>query len=146
MKKAIITVIRDTYTSNSTQGKLYINEQYVCETLEDVCRDFNLDGDLNDPGEKKVYGFTAIPAGVYKLKIYQSPKFKRKLFWLQNVPGFEYVLIHNGNFIKDTLGCILVGSKRGTDVLVDSRKALDKLTEFTFGKFDEYELHLIDKK
>ena len=58
--KAFIRVERDTYTKVSTIGKLYINNEYICDTLEDTCRDLNRDGDLKDTGVKKVYGETAM--------------------------------------------------------------------------------------
>ena len=46
--KAKIKVIRDNFTDKSTQGKLYLNDEYVCETLEDKCRDYNHEGDYRD--------------------------------------------------------------------------------------------------
>lgn len=42
MSKATIKILRDNYTTKSTQGKLYLNDVYICETLEDVCRDVDL--------------------------------------------------------------------------------------------------------
>lgn len=144
--KAVLTLKRDTYTSKTTIGKLYLNDIFICDTLEDVCRDINRDGDLNDVGETKVYGETAIPSGTYKFIINMSPRFKKLLPRLQNVPGYDGVLIHSGNFAKDTHGCILVGT-RGVDCLLGgtSMKALAKLmTEL--GKYTEYQIIIIDKK
>lgn len=66
--KAILTLKRDTYTSKTTIGKLYLNDVFICDTLEDVCRDINKDGDLDDKGETKVYGETAIPTEVVDTK------------------------------------------------------------------------------
>ena len=37
------------------------------------------------------------------------PDFHKGMLWLQDVPGFEYVLIHKGNTDEDSAGCILVG-------------------------------------
>lgn len=48
--KAILTLKRDTYTSKTTIGKLYLNDVFICDTLEDVCRDINRDGDLDAAG------------------------------------------------------------------------------------------------
>ena len=144
--KAILTLKRDTYTNKTTIGKLYLNDVFICDTLEDVCRDLNKDGDLNDLGESKIYGETARPSGIYKVIINMSPRFKKLLPRLIDVPGYDGVLIHMGNFAKDTHGCILVGT-RGIDVLQGgtSLKALAKLmTELT--KYDEYQIIIIDKK
>jgi hypothetical protein len=48
-----------------------------------------------------------------------------------NVPSFSYILLHAGNRVQDTLGCLLVGFQRGSDdngpVIWESRKAEDEL-------------------
>mgnify|MGYP003435238428 FL=1 len=72
--KANLKLLRDTYTNKTTIGKLYLNDVFICDTLEDVCRDLNKDGDLDDKGETKVYGETAIPSGTYKMIINMSPR------------------------------------------------------------------------
>lgn len=104
-----------------TIGRLYIDGVYFCDTLEDKVRDYNKDGDLNDPGETKIYGETAIPYGTYEIRLTYSPKFKRKLPLIMNVPGFDGIRMHRGNFPKDTLGCILVGENREKGVVLNSK-------------------------
>lgn len=98
-----------------TIGKLYINDLYFCDTLEDVVRDIAADG------SGKVYGATAIPAGQYEVKLTYSPRFKRVLPLLCNVPFFTGVRIHAGNTANDTEGCILVGKNRVVGKVLDSR-------------------------
>lgn len=146
MKEALITVQRDTYTTASTIGKLYVNNKFICDTLEDVCRDKNKDGDLDDAGETKVFGETAIPAGRYKLIINISPRFKKLLPRLIGIKDFDGVLIHAGNRPIDTHGCILVG-ERGTDCLKGgtSVNALNKLMS-ELKLYDVYEIQVLDKK
>jgi hypothetical protein len=107
-----------------TIGKLTNGDVYLCDTLEDKVRDlqdYNHDGDFNDQEEGKVYGETAIPAGRYKILFVYSPKFKRWLPYLSDVPGFKGILIHAGNSIKDTLGCILVGENKIKGGVINSR-------------------------
>lgn len=106
---------RTVYTDKSTIGELYVDGLFECYTLEDVVRN------------KKIYGETAIPAGSYHVKITQSPRFKRELPLLLNVPGFEGVRIHPGNSAQDTEGCILVGLDKGADFIGRSRQAFDAL-------------------
>lgn len=144
--KAKIKVIRDNFTDKSTQGKLYLNDEYVCETLEDKCRDYNHDGDLDDAGETKIYGETAIPLGIYKITIAPSPHFKFNTPRLQGVKNYSGVLIHPGNWVTDTLGCILVGFQRGKDCIKvgTSKKAFDLLMD-KLKQFSEYEIEIIDK-
>lgn len=55
-----------------------------------------------------------IPAGVYDVEQYTSPK-HGDVWQVMNVPGRSNIEIHAGNFaIKDSLGCILVGDSLGT--------------------------------
>jgi len=99
---------RDTYTI----GKFYIDDRYYCDALEDMVRDTNKDGDLNDPGEAKVMHETAIPYGRYEVIVNHSPKFKRFLPRLLNVPHFDGILIHSGNQASDSSGCIILGENK----------------------------------
>lgn len=124
-----IQVIRETFTSKSTIGKMYIGGRFFCYTLEDVDRDKNKDGDLNDEGEQKVYGQTAIPRGKYKVTLEMSPSFKKITPKLHNVVGFEGILIHEGNFEKNTRGCLLVGESKGIDFIGNSKMAFAKLMD-----------------
>ena len=48
-----------------TIGKFYVNGEYFCDVLEDPVRDLNKDGDLDDAGEGKIPGNTAIPYDTY---------------------------------------------------------------------------------
>ena len=124
-----IQVIRETFTDKSTIGKMYIGGRFFCYTLEDVDRDKNKDGDLNDIGEQKVYGQTAIPKGVYPVTLTMSNRFKIVMPLLNNVPGFEGIRIHNGNSSEDTHGCLLVGESKGKDFIGGSKMAFAKLMD-----------------
>lgn len=70
-----------------------------------------------------------IPEGVYQLEIRYSPRFKRPLPHLLEVPGRSDILIHSGNWPRDTEGCLLVGLQLGTDMILQSRAALDPLIQ-----------------
>ncbi len=111
---------RTELNSQYTVGKLYYNDVYICDTLEDTYRDLSK--------EQKVYGKTAIPEGEYKIRLNYSPKFKRTMPYLLDVPHFTYIMIHWGNTVKDTAGCILVGENKGK-VLINSRKTFEKVFE-----------------
>lgn len=104
-----ILLKRIAWGKNYTIGKLYLDGQYFCDTLEDVDRDLNKDGDIDDKGEEKVYGETAIPAGKYNVELTMSARFGRVLPLIKDVPHFTGIRIHRGNTSFDTHGCILVG-------------------------------------
>ena len=131
--------LKDTYTI----GKLYINDIYFCDTLEDKVRDLNKDGDLDDIGEGKIYGETAIPYGIYKIVITYSPKYKRYMPLLLNVKGFEGIRIHPGNDNGDTEGCLLVGENKVKGKVINSKVTYDKLYLLLKEIFDnKEEIHI----
>ena len=105
--------------NNYTIGTLFINGERFCDTLEDKNRDINRNGKF-DGKEKKVQGETCIPFGTYKVTLNLSPRFKRPLPRLLDVPNFEGALIHRGNTAKDTEGCILVGENKVKGKVINS--------------------------
>ena len=112
----------DTYTV----GKIYIDGIYFSDTLEDANRDNDKDGDLD---ETKVFGETCIPFGTYELIVNYSPKFKRFLPRLLNVPSFDGILIHNGRTAEHSHGCILVGRNTIKGQLTDSTNYMNLLVQ-----------------
>ena len=106
---------RESYTI----GRLYIDGERFCDTLEDRVRDLSK--------EAKVKGRTAIPTGRYRLVLTYSPRFKRILPLLVDVPFFSGVRIHRGNTAKDTEGCILVGFNREVGKVLESAVTEQKL-------------------
>ncbi len=110
-----------------TPGKMYINGFFYAYTLEDVVRDKNNDGDLQDPGETKVYGKTAIPCGKYEVVLTLSNRFKKTMPLLLDVPGFTGIRIHGGNTDEDTLGCPLIGAVKEGNVISRCKEKVDGL-------------------
>lgn len=106
-------------TNTFTIGELYINEKYVMDTLEDRVR----------PEGEKIYGKTAIPEGIYEMVLSYSPRFKKILPEILNVPNFTGIRIHCGNSSADSSGCILVGTWDGEkeDWISDSKIAFNEL-------------------
>lgn len=111
---------------NYTIGKLHINDVYFCDTLEDKVVDVDKSGKI-DNGEVKIYGQTAIPYGKYKVVLSYSPKFGRIMPRILDVPGFNGILIHIGNTIKDTDGCILVGKNKTVGMVNESTTTFNEL-------------------
>lgn len=111
----LLTLKRTYKGPEYTIGKLFINGKYFCDTLEDAVREIKI------PNE------TAIPFGTYEVIISYSPRFKKNLPLLLNVPNFEGVRIHSGNSHKDSSGCILLGFNKAKGKVLDSRVTFTKL-------------------
>ena len=109
-------IFKDTYT----EGWLSVDGLIFCDTLEDRTRDFNKDGDLNEPGEEKIYGETAIPFGRYRVRLSMSNKFKKVLPEIIGVKHFEGIRMHGGLKPEHSLGCILVGKYNGDGKLTNN--------------------------
>ena len=115
----ILTLRRIALKPTYTIGRLYVDGERFCDTIEDRVR---------KPGEK-VPGETAIPAGTYKVVITRSPKYRKDLPLLLNVPGFAGVRIHSGNTAKDSEGCIIVGKNDRVGWVSNSRVTMSALME-----------------
>jgi hypothetical protein len=128
---------KETYTI----GKLYINGEYFCDTLEDKDRGLNQNMPISYIKDTKVYGQTAIPTGSYTLSLdVISPKFSKmdyyynicegKLPRLLDVPAFTGVLIHvaDGSRGAELLhGCIGVGKNKIKGGLLEGKETFEKL-------------------
>lgn len=108
---------------DKTPGELLVDNVHFGWMLEDPVRDKNNDGDLDDEGEEKIYGNTAINYGTYRVITSFSNRFKKKMIQLINVRGSNIkfgdksidacgVRVHGGQTTADTLGCPLLGAKR----------------------------------
>ena len=105
-----MTLFREPSTTEATPGRLLVDGQFECFTLEDVMREV-----AGQPVSAwKIPGRTAIPAGTYRVVVSLSQRFHRELPLLENVPGFEGIRIHGGNDAGDTEGCLLVGKVRNS--------------------------------
>ncbi len=114
-----LTLTRTSRQAECTTGVLYLGKERMAHTLEPRWRDLGK--------EQKVAGQTAIPEGTYEICLEVSARFKRLMPYLMNVPGFTGILIHCGNTVADTEGCILVGKRSVNDRLSMSRSAFNKL-------------------
>lgn len=110
----MFTIIRKIGNDKCIHGELFYGGELLCYTLE------RPRGSTN--GEP-----VCIPSGTYKTKMVYSPHFKTKLPQLLDVPSRTNILIHAGNYVKDTDGCILVGLDSRVFYLEHSKEALAKV-------------------
>lgn len=116
--------IKDKYTI----GNLFVGGVFFCNILEDKVIDLNKNGTF-DCGEFKIKGHSAIPYGTYEIDITYSPKFKRELPILLNVPHFDGIRIHRGNTPFDTEGCLIPGENKEVGKVLNSTKYEVELTK-----------------
>lgn len=123
---------------NYTIGHIYIDGEYICDSIEDKDRGLTDQMSEQDIKKTKVVNETAIPTGTYKLTLdVVSPKFIQKLYYynfckgklprLLGVKGFNGILIHKGNTQKDSSGCIIVGYNKEKGKVINSQEAFEKL-------------------
>ena len=132
MKTAIL--IRDETLSDCIRGTLYLGYKKF-EILERRW--------VNNKRNK-----SCIPQGSYKvhpLKRSSSGKY-RDVFHIQDVKDRSGILIHNGNLAKHSLGCMIIGKKRGSlakqNAVLGSRSALRELNA-ELKDVDEFQLVVI---
>ena len=133
-----LTLKRVAKKAKYTIGKLYINGEYFCDTIED--RDRGLDQSMTEANIRKikVYGETAIPTGKYEILMNTiSGTFSKKPLYkefckgivprLKYVKGFSGVLIHSGVDQNSTYGCIIVGQNKVVGKVINSWVTYKKL-------------------
>lgn len=115
------------FDESFTLSRLYVDHQFECYILEDRVRQPS-SGTL--PINKwKIPAETAIPVGTYNTVIDMSPRFKKLMIHLLDVPGFTGIRCHPGNSSHDTEGCLITGKERNEKLgeVSSSRLALAAL-------------------
>ena len=117
-----IEVLRYSSGVDSTLGILSEigpeGREFLAYTLEDEFR------------EEKVSAETRIPEGTYDVKLRTTGGFHSRyaakfgdwhkgMLHVQDVPGFEYILIHTGNTDEHTMGCLLVADSSTQNITKD---------------------------
>jgi hypothetical protein len=112
-----LLIIRETFTEESTIGNLHLNGEWLCDTLELPYRD----------NQRSI---SCIPAGQYKVRLRTARESATREYLhllVEDVKDRSHILVHIGNFPKDTKGCILVGIGREQDFVKNSRLAMELL-------------------
>ena len=122
-----------------TIGRLYIDGEYFCDTIEDKDRGLRQDLPLSVNKKRKVQNETAIPTGRYRVTLgVKSPKMSKRPAYdfcdgyvprLINVPAFDGILIHIGNTERDSAGCIIVGQNKVVGRVINSTDTFHWLYE-----------------
>lgn len=92
-----------------TIGRMFINGTFFSNVVEDEDRHIHQFMQKSDIQQRKIAGRTAIPYGQYRIVMDYSPRFKKAMPHIYDVPCFEGVRIHAGNKSADTEGCLILG-------------------------------------
>lgn len=132
----IIKVKRIAKKEQYTIGKLYIDDKYICDTIEDKDRGITQKTPLEQIQKVKIPSKTAIPTGKYKVSLnFVSPTFVKKSYYktfcngylprLLSVPGFDGILMHRGKSADNSSGCIILGYNKVIGKVTDDQKAFE---------------------
>lgn len=116
-----VVLKRTDENEKQTLGEMTLTHE--CETVF-TCKTLELPWRNN---EKTV---SCIPKGTYKVTKHTSPTFG-KCFYVHDVPGRSQILIHRGNYVRDTKGCIIPGDSFGDidgDGLPDVKNSVKTMT------------------
>jgi hypothetical protein len=112
-----LLILRDTFTEVSTIGNLYLDGEWLCDTLE-------------NPYKDNQRNISCIPEGQYKVRL-RLPRESATRDYIhllvKDVKDRDYILFHIGNSAKDTRGCVLVGIGTEQDLVKNSRLAMELL-------------------
>ena len=117
MKLEVLRVSSDVDSSSGLVFDITDGKKFLCYSLEDEYR--------ND----KVMHETRVPAGTYQIQLRKVGGFNARyakkygdfhkgMLHVQDVPGFEYILIHTGNTDEHTSGCLIVGDSQENNQLL----------------------------
>ena len=127
---------------NYTIGKFMIDGKYFCDTIEDAVRKLPDKCPTTIFGapckcKEKIQSKTAIPSGTYKVTVGMSPRFKRKLPIIMNVPHFLGILIHNGTSEESSSGCIILGENKVKGKVQNGTKYMNELTDLLINEMSQ---------
>ena len=101
-----LVVLRHTTNIYGTFGKMYLENEFLCDTLEpskDTLKKGAIPVGVYELGERTTGGF------YWRYKRRFKDILHKSMLHVKGVPGFKYILIHCGNKASDSRGCTLVG-------------------------------------
>jgi len=134
----IIDLLRYKNRMNGTLGMLMINGQFSVYSLEN--------GIYQRRIPTGIYQITLRTWGGFHNRYKKKFDFHKGMLWIRNIPNFKYILIHIGNTITDTEGCVLTGiiSNSNGYSINDSAVAYEKFYKTVIQSFDKKELVYIN--
>lgn len=104
---ARVILVREPSTDHGTPGRLLVDGRHFAYTME-------------PPWRGNRVNRSCVPAGIYRCVPHRSGRFGTT-YRLEAVPGRTGIIVHPGNYggdpdkdlVTDTLGCLLLGTRRG---------------------------------
>lgn len=120
----LLRLLREPSGLDCTFGVLFLDGYYECFTLENT---------------QKI-----IPIGVYPVSLYASPRNKRNVPLLHDVPNRSEIEMHIANYPRELEGCIAVGTSFSVSSVFQSTDAFLKLMSKL--KFDNLKIQIENSK
>ena len=111
-----LKLFRNKPQGKAISGRMVIDGRYFCNTLERV--------------------EYQIPAICYSVRVTQSPKFKRLLPIIQNVPQRSGIRFHRGTKPQHSTGCVLVSADKENQLTQLLLKAQNNHEDIILEVFD----------
>jgi hypothetical protein len=121
MSLILIDIQRKEYSSKAILGEMKVTHPFGSQKpfpLELYTLELPYADNLND--------LSSIPPGNYPAFI-RTDGHRGWRLELRNVPHRRHIQIHKGNTTNDILGCILVGTTKGSLAVYNSKRAMDLL-------------------
>ena len=152
--KPILRLERTWKKKDYTIGRLFFKGQFFCNTIEDTDRGLTSDMTVEEINDIKIPQKTAIPTGIYRVDLNTvSPKYSKKDYYkklcdgklprLENVKGYDGILIHCGNTAEDSAGCVIVGENKAVGKVLNSRATFERLLKALYDCSEEIFIEII---
>ena len=135
-----LLVNRTTRTENSTIGQFSVNGDVFSYCLEPTDRGLTSDMTADQVAAIKIMDKTCIPTGTYNVTSFFSHKNGRDVPLVNGVTGFADIEIHQGNFPKDTDGCLLLGINQDVDYVGPSDDIVNQFYDQFFAALADGEV------
>ncbi|WP_391595141.1 DUF5675 family protein [Winogradskyella sp.] len=138
-----IIVNRDWQDENQTLGVCYVKDEFGNIIFKSEC--------IERGWRNNQSRVSCIPPGTYPVKLEYSPRFRKKLWEIYDVPGRSECKFHAANYARQLNGCIALGNNRkdidndGYYDVTSSRDTMKKFHEalqgFNLARLEVVDLH-----
>lgn len=132
-----ITIVRDVVSNQCVQGSVYVDGILKGYSLE---RPYDLKAGISQK-------MSCIPVGLYDIALQYSKSFKKQKIHVLRIQNRAGILIHEGNTVNESKGCILAGRYRKHGWVLESKHLITELEAAVYNaekRGEKVELEIVD--